>query len=116
MANREEEANFQGDNHGIEPQRKSKTSRGTKPRRDPSATLAIVAAESLTDFRSESSKAKDNTRRSGAAKTERGEKDKADNEAAQTCPLIHGRASGQKEQGGGAARGGVTRQWACSII
>ncbi|MCE5167530.1 hypothetical protein HAX54_008460, partial [Datura stramonium] len=117
-------------------------------------------------FRSESSKAKDNARRPGAAKTERGEKDKgksasnrgrdgkgdrnrssnfrkdyeerkkggnnrdscylcgdssniyrncpklgklaammtADNEAAQTCPPSTAETSGQKEQGGGAAR------------
>ncbi|MCE5167591.1 hypothetical protein HAX54_012034, partial [Datura stramonium] len=36
----------------------------------------LLAAKSLTDFRSESSKAKNNARRPGAAQTERGEKDK----------------------------------------
>ncbi|MCD9560468.1 hypothetical protein HAX54_019150 [Datura stramonium] len=56
MANREEEeATFQGDNQGIEPQKKSKSSRRDKSRgRDPSA---IPVSEGLTheeaeDFRS----------------------------------------------------------------
>ncbi|MCD7460347.1 hypothetical protein HAX54_043340 [Datura stramonium] len=54
MTNREEEeATFQGDNQGIEPQRKSKSSRRDKSRgRDPSAALV---SEGLTQEEPEGS-------------------------------------------------------------
>ncbi|MCD9644856.1 hypothetical protein HAX54_033369 [Datura stramonium] len=79
MANREEEeVAFQGDNQGNEPQKKSKSRRNDKSQgRDPSVAPVkdvdedIVAAEYLTDFLSESTKAKEVTRQQVAAKVNR---------------------------------------------
>ncbi|MCE3216333.1 hypothetical protein HAX54_006151 [Datura stramonium] len=84
MANREEEeAAFQGDNQGIEPKKKSKSSWRDQSRgRDPSVVPvkdvdeAIVAAESLTYFCSESTKVKEGARRQVAAKVDRGKRDR----------------------------------------